>query len=149
MIAGTDRRARLISHEHEWMVDRLRSLRESLDNIFLFGKADADRHALLMVLRRCRELQNALVQHMPDEEEMYQRLAEDRELAPLIERLKGEHRVMAEVLDETVGLLMRLEQSGKLPEDVPALQHRLRRFCKFMEHHIATENLHIFPHLAA
>ncbi len=154
MEAGSDRRARLISNEHDWMVDRLRSLEEALDSLFHRGHA-ADWHGMRIVLRRCRELQNALTQHMPDEEEMYEQFAGDDDMWPLIERLKAEHKVMGDVLSESIGALEAIKHGAAPEEDVRCggqvveLKDRLRRFCKFMQQHIATENLCVFPRLAA
>lgn len=148
MEAGSDRRARLISNEHDWMVDRLRSLEDALDSLFHFGHA-ADRHGMRIVLRRCHELQNALTQHMPDEEEMYEQLAKDDDLQPLIERLKAEHKIMGDVLNESIGVLEAIEHGAELEEDVAEFKGRLQRFCRFMQQHIATENLYVIPRLVA
>ncbi len=61
MCAGSDRQAALISREHDWMLERLHSLDNCLDNIFYYGEVCGDVRGFGGLLRRCRELQHALV----------------------------------------------------------------------------------------
>ena len=146
---GRDRQAYLISHEHDWMMERLQSLENCLDNIFYHGEVCADMRGFGGLLKRCRELRNMLVHHLPDEELLFDRLAGDRELKPLLARLRGEHTVMTQTLDEAVEALEALESGEPVPEDLFVLQDKVRRFSTFMQQHIATENLHVFPKMVA
>ena len=144
MCAGIDRQVALISREHDWMLERLHSLDNCLDNICYYGEVCGDVRGFGGLQRRCRELQHALVQHIPDEEEIFARLSDDPDLKGLLEDLRAEHQVIAGVLSEMVTLLGEAEAGAPLREDLIVLQDKLRRFSNFMQRHIAVENLHVF-----
>jgi len=77
------------------------------------------------------------------------RLEEERDLLPLLERLTAEHRVINDVLGRAIVSLEVLQSGGPLDENLFTLQDKMRRLCRFMQHHIATENHYVVPRLAA
>ncbi len=145
---GRGQQAYLISHEHDWMMERLQSLENCLDNIFYYGEVCADMRGFGGLLRRCRELRNMLTEHVQEEEKLFERLSAEKDLKPLLERLKAEHKMIMETLEESVVALEAVEAGKPLTEDLHVLQDKVRRLSSFLQHHIATENLYVFPRLA-
>lgn len=149
MGAGSDRLAASVEREHDWLLNRLRSLDHCLDNIFYHGEVCSDLRGFGGLLRRCQELQDTLARHIPEEEEVFERLEARRELRPLLASLVAEHRSLTQALDECLKTLQALQDGDVLPEKLFLLQYRLRLLSATLQHHITTENEKVFARLAA
>ena len=149
MGAGSDRLAASVEREHGWLLDRLRSLDHCLDTIFYHGEVCSDLRGFGGLLRRCQELRDMLAHHIPEEEEVFERLEARRELRPLLASLVAEHRSLMQALDECLKTLQALQDGDVLPENLFTLQDRLRLLSATLQRHIITDNEKVFARLAA
>lgn len=138
---------RHIRRDHEWLLQRLRSLDHCLDDILYYGEVCSDLRGFGGLRHRCQELLENLQQHIPEEEEVFGRMTAAHDLRPLLNHLTQEHRAMARSLEQSLKTLNALESGEVLPEDLFTLQDRVRALIHTMEHHIATENQQVLPRL--
>jgi iron-sulfur cluster repair protein YtfE (RIC family) len=142
----------LVAHvagDHERLLKRLRSLDHSLENILYQGEVCGEQRGLGGLRLRCRELQESLSGHIPEEEEMFARLEARDDLRPLLGRLREEHRAMTRVLGETLASLDALLAGEWSPDHLFTLQEKVRALSAALQDHIATENRLVLPRLAA
>ncbi|MFQ5662983.1 MAG: hemerythrin domain-containing protein [Terriglobia bacterium] len=141
---------RHVRRDHEWLLQRLRSLDRCLDNICYYGEVCSDLRGFGALRHRCEELLETLEQHIPEEEQLFARLkTEDGELRPLLAGLVEEHRSILHALKGNLKTLKALESGELLPEDLSTLQDKVRALIGTLERHIATENQRVLPEFEA
>lgn len=140
---------RHVRRDHEWILDRLRSLDNCLDNIFYYGEVCSDLRGFGGLRHRCQELWEALRQHIPEEEQLFSRLESSGELQPLLSKLREEHRALSRNLEQTLQTCEALQSGEMLPESLFSLQDRIREIITSLERHIEVENQEILPRLVA
>lgn len=138
---------RHVQRDHDWLLDRLRSLDNCLENLFYYGEVCSDLRGFGGLHHRCQELRETLKQHFPEEEELFARLESNSELRPVLARLVKEHRNLADELERALQTCEALLNGDVLPEDLFELQDRMRTLIVSMQRHIDTENQKIFPRL--
>jgi iron-sulfur cluster repair protein YtfE (RIC family) len=138
-----------VTSDHERLLERLHSLDRCLDNILYQAEVCGERRGLGGLRTRCRELQESLSGHIPEEEEMFARLDVDEDLRPLLARLRDEHRALTRALTEMVAGLDALVKEGLVAEDLLALQGRVQALSAALQDHIAIENRLVLPRLAS
>lgn len=138
-----------VTSDHERLLQRLRSLDRCLDNILYRGEVCGERRGFGGLRLRCKELQESLSGHIPEEEEMFACIEAKEDLRPLLNRLRDEHRALTRVLTETVASVDALVNGDILPEDLSTLQDRVRALSAALQDHIATENRLVLPRLAS
>ncbi|MBI2956751.1 MAG: hemerythrin domain-containing protein [Acidobacteria bacterium] len=149
MATKASKRVGHIEREHEWLLERLRSLDNCLDNILYFGEACADLRGFGGLRLRCLELQQALREHIPEEEQVFAGLEGRGASESLLTLLRAEHRTLARDLEGALETLDALLDGALLPEDLFRLQDRVRGLSATLQRHIRTENEQILPLVAA
>ena len=144
MAMRTDWLAAHVRRDHEWLLERLRSLDNCLEHILYFGEVCSDLRGFGGLRLRCEELYETLAHHIPEEEQMFARLGRV-ELAPLLKTLTEEHRELLRSLEGVLSTLEALESGALLPEDLFTLQDRVKKLSAGLQHHIATENELVLP----
>ncbi|MFQ5723675.1 MAG: hemerythrin domain-containing protein [Terriglobia bacterium] len=145
MAMARDWLVRHVRNDHERLLERLRSLDHCLDNIFYHGEVCSDLRGFGGLRVRCRELQQTLRKHIPEEEKMFERVTGKSEAGQWVERLVLEHRALTASLDACLETLDALQEGELLPEDLFALQDRVRALSADLRQHITTENQLILP----
>jgi hemerythrin-like domain-containing protein len=145
MATSTEWLTQHIRRDHEWLLDRLRSLDNCLDNILYQGEVSSDLRGFSGLRLRCRELKETLEQHIPEEEEMFSQLEKRNQGGGLLRQLEAEHCRFRQQLEECLGTLETLESGELLPENLFHLQDRVQKLSAALQHHIATENQNILP----
>jgi len=138
-----------VTSDHQRLLERLRSLDRCLDNILYQGEVCSEQRGLGGLRLRCREFQESLSGHIPEEEKMFARLEADEDLRPLLARLREEHRALTRVLTEMVATLDALVKGGLVTEDLVSLQGRVQALSAALQDHIAIENRLVLPRLAS
>jgi len=138
-----------VKRDHEWLLGRLRSLDNCLDNILYFGELGGDMRGFAGLRLRCQELREVLAQHIPEEEKAFARLEGRAEVRPLLAALTHEHRALGTVLEQVMKTLEALRDGDQLPEDLFTLQERVRKLSAALQHHIQTENEMVLPLIEA
>ncbi|MBI4462630.1 MAG: hemerythrin domain-containing protein [Acidobacteria bacterium] len=141
-------REQLLEHckrDHEWLLERLRKLDDCLDHLFFYGEVCSDLGGFDGLRHYCRELEQTLKQHIPEEEKMFAPLESREDVRPLLRRLLEEHCTLAGELALVRESLEALASGELLPDDLFSLQERIRRLSNSLQEHIATENLLILP----
>jgi len=138
-----------VKRDHEWLLGRLRSLDNCLDNILYFGELGGDMRGFAGLRLRCAELREVLAQHIPEEERAFARLEGHAEVRPLLAALTHEHRALGAVLEQVLKTLDALRSGDPLPEDLFTLQDRVRKLSGALQHHIQTENEMVLPLIEA
>lgn len=149
MSKTSDRLTWRCRRDHEWLLERLHSLDNCLDNLFYYGEVCSDLRGFGGLRQRCQELQETFKQHFPEEEEMFAGLDDRGELRPLLTRLVEEHRIMVRELEGVLAILESLVSGELLPEDLYTLQDRVRALSAALQDHIATEDRVVMPLLTA
>lgn len=134
-----------VKHDHERLLERLRSLDHSLDTIFYYGEICSDVRGFGGLRLRCQELREILREHIPEEEKMFERLKGRDEAGRLVARLLFEHRALTASLEACLETLETLNQGEVRPEDLFALQERVRALSTNLQRHITFENERILP----
>ncbi len=134
-----------VKHDHERLLERLRSLDHCLDTIFYYGEVCSDVRGFGGLRLRCQELRETLREHIPEEEKMFERLKGRGEAGRLVERLLLEHRALTASLEACLQTLDTLHDGEVRPEDLFDLQDRVRRLSGNLQRHITTENQLILP----
>lgn len=135
--------------DHEWLLERLHSLDNCVENLFYYGEVCSDMRGFGGLRQRCQELQATLRQHLPEEEEVFGGLENRTELRPLLSRLVEEHRILSRELEGVLAILESLASGDLLPEDLFTLQDRVRALSAALQDHIATEDRLVMPLLIA
>lgn len=135
--------------DHEWLLERLHSLDNCLDNLLYYGEVCSDLRGFGGLRQRCQEVQEMLKRHVPEEEELFTALTGKPELRPLLLRLLEEHRAIDRELENALDVLEALAEGELLPDDLFSLQDRVRALSAALQDHIATENRTVLPLLKA
>lgn len=108
----------------------------------LFDRGDADYDAIGAILQYCLEYPDAV--HHPKEDLIYAVLRElDPALAAEVGDLEEDHRDLAEKTRELASLIERI--LSEEPVDREEVHRLTRDFILRYRHHIAREELHVFP----
>lgn len=145
--------ARHVRRDHDWLLERLRSLDNCLDNILYFGEVCSDLRGFAGLRLRCQELREILQHHIPEEEQLFAQLraksGESSGTRQLLDRLLEEHQALVATLEGCLRTLAAIESTQPLPEDLFTLQDRVRTLSTSLQRHIATENQLLLPLLDA
>ena len=149
MTSNSERLTWRCRRDHEWLLERLHSLDNCVDNLYYYGEVCSDLRGFGGLRQRCQEIIDTLRQHMPEEEQVFADLENRGELRPLLDRLVEEHRIIARELEAILSSLESLVNGELLPEDLFTLQDRVRALSATLQDHIATEDRLVMPLLAA
>jgi hemerythrin-like domain-containing protein len=99
---------------------------------------------------RCRELEDFLLVHIPEEEAVFEQLrAEKKEVRDLLDTLTSEHRALLKELRSCLVTLEAVENGETIPEDLFKLEDRLGKVVQGFMAHIRTENQMVMPLVSA
>lgn len=140
---------RQVSCDHDCMLEQLRSLDHCLENIFYHGEVCSDLRGFGNLRHRCEELQETLLRHIPEGEKMFADVPEGRPVCQLLPELVQDHRAMLGALRQSLKSLEALQSGALLPEDLFALQERVRALSAKLQQHIHTVNQKVVPEINA
>ena len=144
------RQAEKVWEDHDWLLERLRSLDNCLESILYFGEVCGDMRGFGGLRKRCRELEEFLSVHIPEEEVVFDRLREEKgEVRELLDTLTAEHRGLLKELKSCLKTLEAVESGEMVPEDLFKLEDRLGKVIQGLQAHIRTENQLVMPLVTA
>jgi iron-sulfur cluster repair protein YtfE (RIC family) len=146
----TTRQGEKVREDHDWLQERLRSLDNCLESILYFGEVCGDMRGFGGLRMRCRELEQFLLAHIPEEEVVFDQLrAEKKEVRDLLDTLVSEHRSLLKELQSCLVTLEAVENGETIPEDLFKLEDRLSKVIQGFQAHIRTENQLVMPLVSA
>lgn len=150
MTTLTTRQGEKVREDHDWLQERLRSLDNCLESILYFGEVCGDMRGFGGLRKRCRELEEFLLAHIPEEEVVFDQLrAEKKEVRELLDALVSEHRTLLKELQSCLVTLEAVENGETIPEDLFKLEDRLGKVIQGFQAHIRTENQMVMPLVSA
>ncbi len=150
MTTLTTRQGEKVREDHDWLQERLRSLDNCLESILYFGEVCGDMRGFGGLRQRCRELEQFLLAHIPEEEVVFDQLrAEKKEVRDLLDTLVSEHRSLLKELQSCLATLEAVENGETIPEDLFKLEDRLGKVIQGFQAHIRTENQLVMPLVSA
>ncbi len=144
------RQGEKVREDHDWLLERLRSLDNCLESILYFGEVCGDMRGFGGLRKRCRELEEFLIVHIPEEEMVFDRLRDERkDVRELLDTLTSEHRGLLKELKSCLVTLEAVENGETIPEDLFKLEDRLSKVIQGFQAHIRTENQLVMPLVTA
>jgi len=141
--------ARKVICDHDCLLENLRSLDHSLENIFYYGEVCSDMRGFGNLRQRCEELRKVLLMHIPEGEQMFTEVPEGRKACKLLPELVEDHRVMLRALEQSLKSLEALQNGQLIPEDLFSLQEQVRNFSARLQTHIRVVNQQVLPEIEA
>ena len=150
MTTLTTRQGEKVREDHDWLLERLRSLDNCLESILYFGEVCGDMRGFGGLRTRCRELEQFLIAHIPEEEALFSHLRrEKKDVAELLDSLMAEHRALLKELQSCLVTLEAVETGETIPEDLFKLEDRLGKVVQGFLAHIRSENQLVMPLISA
>jgi len=141
--------ARKVTCDHDCLLENLRSLDHTLENIFYYGEVCSDLRGFGNLRQRCEELRQVLLKHIPEGEQMFAEVPEGRKACKLLPELVEDHRVMLRALEQSLKSLEALQNGQIIPEDLFSLQEQVRNFSARLQTHIRVVNQQVLPEIEA
>ena len=141
--------ARKVTCDHDCLLENLRSLDHTLENIFYYGEVCSDLRGFGSLRQRCEELRQVLLKHIPEGEQMFAEVPEGRKACKLLPELVEDHRVMLRALEQSLKSLEALQNGQIIPEDLFSLQEQVRNFSARLQTHIRVVNQQVLPEIEA
>lgn len=152
MTAATKQKQKMVRQvvcDHDCMLDQLKSLDNCLENIFYYGEVCSDLRGFGNLRQRCQELRQTLLKHIPDGERAFAEVPEGRPVCRVLPELIEDHRAVIRALEQSLAGLEALVDGAVVPEDLFALQERVRELSGKLQKHIHTVNEQVLPEIEA
>jgi len=147
--ASNEKLAKQVLCDHDCLLEHLRSLDNTLENIFYHGEVCSDLRGFGNLRQRCEELRKTLVAHIPEGEKAFAEVPEGRSACRLLPELVEDHRALLRALDQALRGLEALQNGEMIPEDLFSLQERVRHFSSRLQAHIRVVNQQVLPEIEA